>query len=287
LLSLPPAGSYPIVDSCDPASVPWATPVTSAIPKLGPFTLHVPVLEYHRIVPTADAGDSERGLVVPPATFTAQLDALAQAGWSTITLTTLNDYLAAHRLPPPKSFAITLDDGWEDGYTYALPILQAHGFVATFFVIGSRIDTPAFLSTRELLALQAAGDEVGDHTMNHVSLSRVASAEARREIESGAARIAQATGRWPDSLAYPYGGVSDAVAGIVAGCQGMRIAVLNGPLKMTYPAPRPARGASPATPRTVELEAYETAGTRYAVPRIKVGPGTRPEALLALLTAIP
>jgi len=39
--------------------------------------------------------------------------------------------------PPDKTFVITIDDGWDDGYTYALPILQSHGFVATYFVIAA------------------------------------------------------------------------------------------------------------------------------------------------------
>ena len=57
--------------------------------KASSFTLHVPILMYHRIVPSAEAGDSIPGLVVPPDTFAAQLDALEAAGWHTITMATL------------------------------------------------------------------------------------------------------------------------------------------------------------------------------------------------------
>src|ERR1035437_3137195 len=78
----PLAGSFPVVNSCDPASVPGAIPVAApSSPKAGPFTLYVPVLMYHRIVPFANAGKSIVGLVVPPQTFDAQLTALAGAGW--------------------------------------------------------------------------------------------------------------------------------------------------------------------------------------------------------------
>jgi len=53
----PLAGSLPLVNSCTPASVPSAIPVTApASPKPGSFTLHVPILMYHRIVPFAEAG---------------------------------------------------------------------------------------------------------------------------------------------------------------------------------------------------------------------------------------
>ena len=35
---------------------------------------------------------------------------------------------------------ITIDDGMRDGYDNALPILQRHGFVATFAVVVGRVD---------------------------------------------------------------------------------------------------------------------------------------------------
>jgi len=55
-----------LVDSCNPKSVRSAIPVTApASEKAGSFTLHVPILMYHRIVPSAEAGDSIPGLVVP------------------------------------------------------------------------------------------------------------------------------------------------------------------------------------------------------------------------------
>ena len=79
--------------------------------------------------------------------------------------------------PPAKTFVITIDDGWDDGYTYALPILQSHGFVATYFVIAGRIDRPGFLTSAHLQALVAAGDEIGDHTMDHERSGRAAGRE--------------------------------------------------------------------------------------------------------------
>ena len=115
--------------------------------------MKVPILMYHRVVPIAEAGNSIPGLVVPPEIFAAQMDALAVAGWHTITLAQLAADLQAHRVPTPKTFVITIDDGWSDGFTYALPILQSHGYVATYFVIAGRIDTDGNLSTPELKAL--------------------------------------------------------------------------------------------------------------------------------------
>ncbi len=244
--------------------MPGAIPVTApASGKASSFALHVPIIEYHRIVPIADAGDSRPGLVVPPATFTAQLRVFKSAGWHTITMATLANDLQAHVRPPARTFVITIDDGWDDGYTYALPILEQDGFVATYFVIGSRIDRPDFLSSAELQALVAAGDEIGDHTMDHVDLAHQTTAKLTYEIDVAAARIAQVTGHWPESLAYPYGGVNQRAATGVAACQEMRIAVIE------------KTGG-----KSVVLETWSN---RFAVSRIEISSSTKMADLVAEL----
>ena len=289
-----PAPSYPLVNSCKPSSVPGAIPVTTpASGKDSSFALHVPVLMYHRIVPVALAGDSLRGLVVPPETFAAQLDLIAGAGWHTITMATLADDLQAHRTPPPKTFVITIDDGWDDGYTYALPILQKHGFVATYFVIAGRIDHDGFLTTAHLRALVAAGDEIGDHTMDHVDLPSQKPEQLTYEIDAAAARIAQVTGRWPESLAYPSGGVDNLVVAAVQACEEMRIAVVEEQLvtekpgTTAKPAATPVATAQPAAVPAPGATAMplvsETWANRFVVPRLRVSPTTIPADLLAEL----
>jgi peptidoglycan/xylan/chitin deacetylase (PgdA/CDA1 family) len=265
--------SYPPVNSCSPASVPGAVPVSVASGEPSSFTLHVPILEYHRIVPYAEAGSSLRGLLVPPATFAAQLDALQRDGWHTITLAALANDLLAHKRPAAKTFAITIDDGWDDGYTYALPILAQHGFVATYFIIAARINRTGFLTGDQLRSIVAAGDEVGDHTMNHVQLTSQQPAKLTYEIDAAASRIAQVTGYWPESLAYPYGAADQQAADAVAACQELRIAVIEKPLG--------ADGRRIATP-----VALETWTNHFDVPRVSVSSSTKPANLVAELASL-
>lgn len=272
-----PPPSYALVNSCNPTSVRGATPVPSAARvKAGAFALQVPILMYHRIVPIAEAGDSLRGLVVPPATFAAQLDALASAGWHTITLAALANDVQAHVKPEARTFVITIDDGWDDGYKYALPILGKHGFVATYFVIAGRIDRPGFLSSLQLQALVVSGDEIGDHTMDHIGLARLASSKLAYEIDAGAARIAQATGRWPESFAYPSGVFDARAVAAVGACQSLRIAVI----EESVQPPKPAASATPPAAVPVALETWIN---RFVVPRIRVSPTTTAAKLLAAL----
>ena len=283
-----PAASFPLVNSCDPASVPGAVPVAAASGRASSFVLHVPILEYHRIVPVAEAGNALPGLVVPPETFAAQLDALQSAGWHTITMAMLANDLLAQVKPPARTFVITLDDGWDDGYNYALPILAQRGFVATYFVIAGRIDNPGFLTSAHVQALVAAGDEIGDHTMDHASLSGQPAAKLTYEIDAAAARIAQVTGYWPESLAYPYGGVDQRAAVEVAACQELRMAVIEEPVAPGKPvaSQTPAATGKPAATKKPWIGmpvALETWTNHFAVPRVRVSSSTKPANLVAEL----
>lgn len=226
------------------------------------MVLHVPVLMYHRIVPPAQAGDSLSSLVVPPSLFAAQMDALKAAGWHTITAATLATDLAKGIRPAPRSLVITFDDGYDDGYTHALPILKAHGFVATFYVIAGRIgNAPGpleALTPQHLQALAKAGMEIGNHTYNHVDLATASPAARHYQVLAASAKIQALVGVAPVTLAYPFGAWDPAAAADVEAA-GIGIAFT-----------------------TVE-GARESWSTRYASPRVRVGPGTTPAMLLELL----
>ena len=292
----PPAASLPIVNSCNPKSVPTAIPVKVDTVGVSSMALHVPILEYHRIVPPADAGNSLKGLVVPPETFAAQMSTLATAGWHTITMATLVNDLEAGVRPPVKTFVVTIDDGWDDGYTYALPILEQHGFVATYFVIAGRIDAPGFLTSAHLRALVAAGDEIGDHTMTHFDLINGSTSVRQFQVDAAAARIAQLTGRWPESLAYPFGGENAQAVAAVAGCEELRTAVIESAPTPTQQGPtgrqttrtgsKPALNLAPrpaTTPSQTPIPS-ETWANRFTIQRIRVSPDTTPANLLGEFT---
>ena len=187
------------------------------------------------------------------------MDVLHAAGWHTITAGELAADLAARRAPPARTLVITFDDGWSDGYTHAYPILARDGFVATFFVISSRIGSPSFLSATQMRALIAAGDEIGNHTVDHRSLRGLTPSEVRWEVETASERIAQATGARPRSFAYPHGAQDSTIADAVSQCPGIEIALSEG--------------------RTIG----ETYATRFRVPRLDVGPEVPPAMLLSWL----
>jgi peptidoglycan/xylan/chitin deacetylase (PgdA/CDA1 family) len=254
---------------CDQRLVPdaQAVPPVAKEPAKS-FALHVPILEYHlittfkpssRIVET-DGVAAMPHLVVPPTVFDAQMKILHDNGWRTITLAKLANDLDNSIAPPPKTFVVGFDDGYVDGYKNAWPILEKYGFVATFFVISSRVNRPANLTAPELSELAQAGNEIADHTVDHV---RVTSGKADYEVDAAAQYIAQVTGQWPSTFAYPFGSVNSSAEKAVARCQPMRMAVIEG---------------NPSDP------VDENWSNRFAVPRLEIGPGTSAKYLLQVLS---
>jgi peptidoglycan/xylan/chitin deacetylase (PgdA/CDA1 family) len=219
------------------------------------FALRVPILMYHRIVDPALAGRSLPQLVVPPELFAAQMAMLRQAGWQTIGMSTLACDFASGTRPPPKTFVVTFDDGYSDGYTQALPILRRFGFVATYYIVTGRIGWPGQLTRADVRALAADGMDIGDHTVDHVNLNGLSAARLVHEIAGAAQAILATIGKRPVTFAYPFGDRSARVVRAVASA-GFDMAVTN-----------------------QEGDA-ETRANEFQVPRVRVGPATTPVFLL-------
>ena len=88
------------------------------------------VLLYHRV---AELAQDPWGLAVSPARFAEQLEALVMR-FSPLPLGELAARMNAGDLPP-RSVALTFDDGYRDNLDAAEPLLARHGVPATIFVV--------------------------------------------------------------------------------------------------------------------------------------------------------
>ena len=80
---------------------------------------------------------------------------------------------------PAKLIALTFDDGPNQELTpQVLDILNQHDAKATFFVTGQAAKAFPKIVKREVLA----GHEVGNHTMNHKSLTSLPGKDALWQI---------------------------------------------------------------------------------------------------------
>ncbi len=166
----------------------------------------VPVLNYHQV-----EDKDGNPLTLHPEQFAAQMDYLAAEGYTTITIDEMLD-AAEHGAPlPEKPVVITFDDGYDDNYTNAYPILKEHGFKATIFLIYDFTDTyPGYLTWAQIEEMKESGlIRFESHTMTHANLAQLTSIdELRHEIADSHDLLSEKLGYDMQYIAYPGGRVN-------------------------------------------------------------------------------
>lgn len=176
------------------SSYSWASEQTTG------YENGVPVLAYHCVVAT------EGYLSVSPQEFDKQMKMLKDGGFHPISPEKLIAYLKGGITKlPNKPIVLTFDDGYEDNYLYALPILKKYGFEAAVFVISQKIGQPGYLSSQEIKELEKNNIHIGSHTMNHLNLTQLDSLSLNKELKVSKKEIEKVTDRKVDVFAYPYG----------------------------------------------------------------------------------
>jgi peptidoglycan/xylan/chitin deacetylase (PgdA/CDA1 family) len=89
------------------------------------------ILSYHG-VSLSDEHDWSPALYMPPALFRRRLETLSRLGCNVLPLDEALARLRAGELPP-RSVALTFDDGSYDTYAVAAPIVRDFGFPATIY----------------------------------------------------------------------------------------------------------------------------------------------------------
>jgi peptidoglycan/xylan/chitin deacetylase (PgdA/CDA1 family) len=117
---------------------------------------------------------------------------------------------------PATTVSLTFDDGRADQME-AAQILAEHEMAATFFVISGRIGASGYMSLPNLEELAAAGNEIGNHTVNHLNLTNVNREEAERQICDARVQL-EAWGFQVTDFAYPQGGTDPELEEIVENC---------------------------------------------------------------------
>ncbi len=168
---------------------------------------HFAVLMYHRIesprCPVAAA--DERPWSVTRDRFSAQMDRIAAAGATGVSMHQVHEHLASGQTVPRGWVAITFDDGNESDVVHALPMLTERGFRATFFVCGERIDAAGGLSTAMLRELHASGMHIGSHAMTHRFLTSLSAGDEDAELRESRERLEAIVGATVDHFAPPGG----------------------------------------------------------------------------------
>ena len=114
----------------------------------------VPVLMWHNL-----AEESSGDMTISVDTFRAQIEALHEAGFKTVSLQQLYDYVHFGTELPEKPIVLTFDDGYFSNYEYAFPILQEYDMQATIFAIGVSVGKDTYKDTDHAMTPHFGADE--------------------------------------------------------------------------------------------------------------------------------
>jgi peptidoglycan/xylan/chitin deacetylase (PgdA/CDA1 family) len=175
----------------------------------------IAILCYHRVVPAPF--NTKHGICVEVQNFKRQMKLIASKGYRTISIDMLTDSLKEETQLPQKSIIITFDDGYQDNYLYAFPILKEYNFTATIYLVSGHIgDTNQWdscpqeegiklLSIAEIKEMADYGISFGAHTVTHPHLTRLSEDKAFYEIAQSKKDIEGIIGQKVTSFCYPYG----------------------------------------------------------------------------------
>ena len=101
------------------------------------MSARVPILMYHEVTPTPV--ERYRKYTVTPAELASQLAWLRSRRYTSVDLDAVHAAFRGQGKLPPRPVVITFDDGSRDCLEHAVPALLAHGFTATFFIVGGLV----------------------------------------------------------------------------------------------------------------------------------------------------
>lgn len=176
-----------------------------------PVNYVVPIMTYHNV----ESITPPRQNWVSPERFEWQMAYLKKHHYKVIPLNELVDAIINQKLISYKSVVITFDDGYENNYTHAFPILKKYGFPATIFLVSDFINQPGYLTANQIKEMMVSGITFAAHSRTHPYLPGISREQQVEEIAGSKKILEEKLGISIFFFAYPHGGFSDDIKQIV------------------------------------------------------------------------
>jgi peptidoglycan/xylan/chitin deacetylase (PgdA/CDA1 family) len=163
---------------------------------------------YHYISIPPEGADKYRiDLSVYPENFHAQMQYLADNGYTPVDLYDLSRAITQKIELPPKPISITLDEGYLDHYENGFPVLKQFGFRATIFLPTDFLDRgdPGYMTWDMVHEMSAAGIRFEPHSKSHVNLNERNRDFLIWEMLGSQETVAAHIGYTPKFFCYPGG----------------------------------------------------------------------------------
>ncbi|PIQ89062.1 MAG: polysaccharide deacetylase [Candidatus Omnitrophica bacterium CG11_big_fil_rev_8_21_14_0_20_42_13] len=169
----------------------------------------LPILMYHKI----DKEESlKTKLAVSPEAFEKQMAFLKRCKYNTVSLKEAVELIKAKKKIPHNTVVITFDDGYENNYTKAYPVLKKYNIPATIFVIVDFIGRPGYFTAEQVKELSGSGlVTIGSHTLEHKVLTQIDDLYLDKEIFYSKKILEVFTKKPVELLCYPLGAFNEKV----------------------------------------------------------------------------
>jgi peptidoglycan/xylan/chitin deacetylase (PgdA/CDA1 family) len=172
-----------------------------------PAALRVPVMIYHSVRPHTPESAQQDAYDITPELLEQEILYLKAHGYTTVKFSDLEAAFDEGKPLPPKPVILSFDDGWENQYTYAFPVLKKHGVVGTFYIYTNPISrNKHWMTWSQVTDLDKAGMEIGGHSRTHPYLTKIVDNKLLdKEVVQAKEIIEAHIGHPITTFAYPFG----------------------------------------------------------------------------------
>ena len=168
-------------------------------------TLVVPIFMYHHVSHKPTTNLLDYNLTVTTTDFDQQMTWLQQHGYHSISQTELFDAFYYGKALPAHPVMLTFDDGYEDVYTDALPVLLAHHYRGVFYIITGMIGG-WYMTWAQVRTLARVGMQISSHTVHHVNIGEPpAGTSTQSELVRSKQTLEKQLGEPIQFFCYPVG----------------------------------------------------------------------------------
>ena len=177
------------------------------------FNLTHPVLgevwELHRVTQEQSENKEQQDFEITPERFEKLIVQYKSKDWHFISVNELADRINNKQIKG-KFVVITFDDGYEDNYQNALPILEKHNIPFCIFITKNYIEQgyPPYkmLSEKQIKELSLHPlCTIGSHTISHPMLSKLTEQQQEDEITGCKQWLENLLNKKIDIFAFPFG----------------------------------------------------------------------------------
>lgn len=174
--------------------------------KINEADLEIPIFLYHHIVKQESEIQFDY-MQTTEETFEKQIDGLKKLGYHFISYQDLIDYKEGRKAISKNSCVLTFDDGGEDIYTNAYPILQKENIPFTMFIITDLVGEDGRANWEQLKEMQDSGLAlIASHSTNHTEFNKLTVEETLQNVNESYKTIEENLGEQKVKIfTYPYG----------------------------------------------------------------------------------